>query len=94
MADKSGGNKPIKRRDNDNKILDAAIKSVFPTKTSQEIREIRSKVIEYISKGLVDGFDIALIKQQDGNTILKVLKLVEKRRGGRFLGNKNDETGG
>ena len=61
--------------------LNTVIKTTFPLLKRQEIKDLQTHIIDYISKGLADGYDIALIKREtnprtkDEELKLRILKL-------------------
>jgi hypothetical protein len=57
--------------------LDEIILSSFRDITIEQAGALRNSIIDYISRGLADGYDIALIKDADASKILKVLKIVQ-----------------
>ena len=65
--------------------IDDAIRARYPVSTSKETRAIRSNVFDFITSGLAEGWDIALIKKTSGRTRIRVLKLVERPRSAGFL---------
>ena len=57
-----------------------AIRKKYPAVSDSQAENLQNKVISYVSEGLADGYDLALIKRKDDKTILKVLKLEEDDR--------------
>ena len=57
-----------------------AIRKKYPAVSDTQAEHLQNKVISYVSEGLADGYDLALIKRKDDKTILKVLKLEEDDR--------------
>ena len=57
-----------------------AIRKKYPAVSDAQAEHLQNKVISYVSAGLEDGYDLALIKRKDDKTILKVLKLEEDDR--------------
>ncbi|MCL4506182.1 MAG: hypothetical protein M1434_10170 [Chloroflexi bacterium] len=55
-----------------------AIRKKYPTVSTEQAEHLQGKVIKYVSEGLADGYDLALIKRRDGKTTLKVLMLMEE----------------
>jgi hypothetical protein len=55
-----------------------AIRKKYPAVSDVQAEHLQNKVISYVSDGLADGYDLALIKRKDDKTILKVLKLMEE----------------
>jgi len=55
-----------------------AIRKKYPSVSDAQAEHLQNKVITYVSDGLSDGYDLALIKRKDDRTILKVLKLMEE----------------
>lgn len=55
-----------------------AIRKKYPTVSDAQAEHLQGKVIHYVSDGLANGYDLALIKRKDGKTVLKVLKLMEE----------------
>ena len=70
----------IQKADSDDTIRDIedAIRSRYPDVTPAQARTLRNKVLGYVGNGLHEGFDVAMIKRQDNQTILRVLKLIEE----------------
>ncbi len=70
----------IQRRDSDDAIQDIedAIRSRYPDVTPAQARNLRDKVLGYVGDGFHEGFDLAMIKRQGNQTILRVLKLIEE----------------
>lgn len=58
--------------------LFSVIKKKYPTVPDEQVEHLQNKVITYVSEGLADGYDLALIKRKDGKTVLKVLRLMEE----------------
>ena len=56
----------------------SAIRRKYPNVSESQAEHLQGKVISYVSDGLADGYDLALIKRQDDRTVLKVLKLMEE----------------
>ena len=62
--------------------LESAITKKYPFISSKQAKSARENIIEYITQGLEDGYDIALIKPVNDEEIsIKVLKLGEKKYG-------------
>jgi hypothetical protein len=58
--------------------LDKTIGNLYPDCSARQVAEIRNNIINYVSQGLADGYDLALIKNNDTKKILKVLKIVQE----------------
>lgn len=60
-------------------MLNSAISESFPTLDVEEVESVRSRIVQYISNGLVNGYDIGLVTTLDDNEInLKILRLFEE----------------
>jgi hypothetical protein len=70
----------VQKQDNDDAVqdIDKAIRSRYPDVTPAEVRNLRNKVLGYVGNGFNEGFDLAMIKRQGNQTILRVLKLIEE----------------
>lgn len=95
MGDQDNKLPTRRRRTSDLSILDNAVRTLYPAKSPQEIRQIRSRVVEYVASGLSDGFEIGLVKGEGHQARIKILRLVEQPRQPRttrFLSNGDDNS--
>jgi len=61
--------------------LDRAITRRYPSLPKNQVRTVRSRIMEYVANGLADGFDVALIKPiSDEEIRIKVLTLQKERK--------------
>lgn len=58
--------------------LTASLEKRYPSYTKEQILEIHKKLLSYISENIQDGYDLAIVKQDDDELILKVLRLVDE----------------
>jgi len=58
--------------------LDDAIKEVFPAYPAKLRNFVKNKIINFVSNGLSDGYDVALIKKIGNKTELRVLQIREE----------------
>lgn len=73
---------PIKKVSQNSNLakLDRAITQKYPSLNLKDAKYAREEIIAYITEGLEDGYDIALIKPVNDDEIsLKVLKLGDKK---------------
>ncbi|HEY3291123.1 MAG TPA: hypothetical protein VGK87_13415 [Anaerolineae bacterium] len=70
----------IQKSSNQNALsgLFSVIRKKYPNVSDEQVEHLQNKVINYVSDGLNDGYDLALIKRKDGKTVLKILKLMEE----------------
>lgn len=69
----------IQKREDDYEAvekIDHAIRARFPDVTPAQARNLRNKVLNYVGDGMHDGYDLAMIKRQGDQTVLRVLKMV------------------
>jgi hypothetical protein len=56
----------------------SVLRKKYPDVSESQAEHLQGKVLNYVSDGLSDGYDLALIKRKDDRTVLKVLKLMEE----------------
>jgi len=56
--------------------LDLSVGGKFRDLSSEDRETIKASLIDYVSKGIDDGYNLALIRQIGGETDLRVLKLM------------------
>jgi hypothetical protein len=61
--------------------LDIALSRNLPSLGKREVVELRTKLLDHMVKGLADGYDIALIKDDEisDEIKIKVLSFIEKK---------------
>ena len=59
--------------------LESEIRRLHPSLTTSQVKNVRTKLLRYVSDGLSNGYDIALIKAVSKEEMsIKVLKLSEE----------------
>lgn len=58
--------------------LDRTISLRYPDATRDQIVVFRDRVMDYISRNLEQGFDIAHVKREGDQTVIRILKFIEE----------------
>ena len=58
--------------------LDQAISLRYPDASNGQVEVFRNGVIDYIAENLAQGYDIALVKREEDQTVLRILKFIEE----------------
>lgn len=59
-------------------LIETAIYSRYPYLNPSQAHEMRDKVLGYVAQSFSEGFDMAFIKNENGQAIINILKLVEE----------------
>lgn len=58
--------------------LDEVIQHKYPYCTPDQVVTLRERVLEYVMRSFSNGYDLAFIKREGDQAILKILRLVEE----------------
>jgi hypothetical protein len=58
--------------------LDMVISRNYPYCSEEQVIQVREKVIEYVIRSFYEGYDLAFIKREGDQAILRILRLIEE----------------